>query len=330
MGNPAEEAVRICGLPPGATEVVAALGQADRLVGISHECDWPAAIRPKPVVVRPRFQSGRLPSRELDHRVSATVAAGHRLYELDEAAFLSGRPTVVLTQDLCDVCAVTPDQLGHALAALPSPPRLLHLHATRLGDVAHDVIRIGAGIGRLTEGLALAASLRAELRAVESQLAAQKEKADVRPRVACVEWLDPPYIAGHWVPDMVACAGGVDALGLPGSPSRRTTWGEIAEADPDILVLMPCGYTVAQTLTEMATLATPPEWNGLRAVREGRVFAVDASAHFSRPGPRLIRGVRVLAAICHPHLGEALPREDAAPASLGAVGKGPSRTSICS
>ena len=328
MERAAEYPVRICSLLPGATEVVAALGRSDCLVGISHECDWPASIRDKPVVVRPRFQSGLLSSRELDRQVSAAVTAGRRLYELDAAALHAGDPTVVLTQDLCDVCAVMPDQLQQALAGLPSAPRVLSLHPTRLTDVIGDIARIGAAIGRPTEGQQLADALQAELSHIRSQLQSLSSAAPAKPRVACVEWLDPPYIGGHWVPDMVACAGAVDALGEAGMPSRRTSWRDIADADPDVIVLMPCGYSVAQTLAEMASLPPPAGWEALAAVRKGRVYAVDAAAHFSRPGPRLIQGVRILAALCHPTLGWPLAPEEAAPVSFGAIGSGISHTSV--
>ncbi len=313
MGSPAEETIRICSLLPGATEVVAALGRADRLVGTSHECDWPPEVQGTAIVVRSRLQRNGLSSREVDRRVSETLAAGHRLYELDEAAFVAGNPTVILTQDLCSVCAVTSDQLTHAIAALPSPPSVLSFHASGLEDVLQDVVRIGQAIGRPNEGKNLAAALRADLRTIEVEGEAARNVESGPPRVACVEWLDPLYVAGHWVPEMIARAGGVDALGAAGAPSRRTTWKEITEADPDILLLMPCGYTVSHTLAELSTLPAPPEWDGLRAVRSGRVFALNASAHFSRPGPRLIQGVRILAALCHSHYPASLQPGDAAP-----------------
>ncbi len=322
MERSAGEPVRICSLLPGATEVVAALGRADCLVGISHECDWPTSIRDRPIVVRPRFQSGLLSSRELDRQVSAAVAAGRRLYELDAAAVHAGDPTVVLTQDLCDVCAVTPDQLQQALAGLSSSPRVLSLHPTRLHDVIGDIAKIAVAIGRPTEGQQLADALQRELGQIRSQLQSLASAAPANPRVACVEWLDPPYIGGHWVPDMVACAGAVDALGEAGMPSRRTSWQDIADADPDLIVLMPCGYSVAQTRAEMTSLPPPPGWKDLAAVRNGRVYAVDAAAHFSRPGPRLIHGVRVLAALCHPTLGWPLSPEEAMPVAFGAISSG--------
>lgn len=317
MGSAAEEKIRICSLLPGATEVVAALGSADRLVGISHECDWPPEVQGIPIVVRPRFQQKGLSSREMDRQVSAALAAGHRLYELDETALLAGRPTVILTQDLCSVCAVTPDQLARAIAALPSPPSVLNLHATSLDDVVEDVARIGQAIGRPHEGEGLAASLRTDLQTAERTVEAARSTECRPPRAACVEWLDPPYVAGHWVPEMVAKAGGVDALGATGSPSRRATWKEIADADPDILLLMPCGYTVDHILGELSRLPAPPEWDRLRAVRNGQVFAVNASAYFSRPGPRLIQGVRILASLCHPQGRASLRPGDAAPVAWG-------------
>lgn len=290
--------MRICSLLPGATEVVAALGRAKHLVGISHECDYPPEIRTKPVLVRATVDAERLSSAEIDRHVRANLQAGRPLYELDETLLVRVRPQLVIAQDLCHVCAVTPAQLNRALHALPSTPRVLSLSPSTLDDVLADIERIGDAIGRAHEAAVLVEHLRGRLAAVLLQVA----HADTRPRVVCLEWLDPLYVAGHWVPEMVAYAGGVDALGTAGSPSVPVTWEQVLAARPDVLVLMPCGFSIARAKQELDRLTTRPEWKELPAVKHGRVFLVNAPAYFNRPGPRVIDGIEILASCLYPSL----------------------------
>lgn len=299
--------MRICSLLPGATEVVAALGLAERLVGVSHECDDPPSVRHLPVLVRPLVAPDGSSSGDIDRRIKIAVAAGQPLYELDEDAFRRARPDVVLTQDLCHVCAVTPDQLARAVRTLAPPPAIVALHAATLHEVLTDVERIAEALGRRDEGRALVQALRARLCAVAAGAAGAR-----RPRVACLEWLDPPYVAGHWVPDMVQTAGGDDVLGVGGAPSRETTWQEVAAADPDVVILMPCGYRVENILQEWA--ARGRTGGGHPLPGRGRAwFAVDAASYFSRPGPRLVDGVELLADILHPQAGRPLHPARAVP-----------------
>ncbi|HJU04567.1 MAG TPA: cobalamin-binding protein [Nitrospiraceae bacterium] len=296
--------MKICSLLPGATEVVAALGLTNDLFGISHECDYPPDVRHKPVMVRATIDFESTASREIDQQVRTAAHQGRSLYALDEALFRRVQPDLVIAQDLCHVCAVTPDQLQQALRALPSPSETLALNPTRLDHVLVDIARIGAATGKESEAQALIASLRRRLGLIREHVA----RAARRPRVACLEWLDPLFAAGHWVPDMVAWAGGHDVLGAEGAPSERITWERLVSADPEIIVLMPCGFSIARTLHELSSLVSHSEWGRLPAVRNQRVFAVEAGAFFSRPGPRLIDGVALLAALCHPLVfGEAAP-----------------------
>lgn len=290
--------MRICSLLPGATEVVVALWNTKHLVGISHECDYPPEVRTKPVLVRTVIDTSILSSREIDRQVRAKMKAGLPLYELDETLLARVRPHLVITQDLCHACAITPSQLAEALRALPSPPRVLSLNPSTLEDVIADVERIGEAIGRWQEAAAFVEQLRARLQAVLIQVA----HADRHPRVACIEWLDPLYAAGHWVPDMVACAGGVDVLGTAGAPSAPITWKRLRAAKPDVLVIMPCGFPIARTRREIARLTKQPGWKTLPAVKTGRVFLVDGPAYFNRPGPRVIDGIELLASCLHPTL----------------------------
>jgi iron complex transport system substrate-binding protein len=289
--------MRICSLLPGATEVVAMLGRTRHLVGISHECDHPPEIKGKPVMIRATMEAG-LSSPEIDNRVRATLQAGRPLYELDETMLVRVRPDLVIAQTLCDVCAITPSQLTRSLRVLSSPPRVLSLGPSTLDDVLADIGRIGEAIGRSLEAANLVSQLRARLEAVLLQVA----HAEKHPRVACLEWLDPLFAAGHWVPEMVACAGGVDVLGKPGSPSKQIAWKQVREAKPDVLVIMPCGFPIARTKQEMGRLTTRAGWKKLPAVKNGAVFLVDGSSYFNRPGPRLIDGIEILAPCFHPSL----------------------------
>jgi len=288
--------MRICSLVPGATEVVAALGLEDYLIGISHECDFPPSLARVPVMVRARVESGTLSSAQIDAQVGTLLSTGEGLYELDEPGLLAAKPDLLITQDLCDVCAITPSHLAKVLRNLSPPPRMVTLNPRRLDDILRDIATLGAALEREAAGVDLAARLRSRLDAVRKTVSADS----ARPKVACIEWLAPLYTAGHWVPDMVEAAGGIDVLAKAGTTSRTLDWDTLAAAEPDVIVLMPCGFTIPRTRTEVATLTDHPRWKSLPAVRRGDVYLVDALSYFSRPGPRLIDGVEQLAAIFHP------------------------------
>lgn len=288
--------MNICSLVPGATEVVAALGLQDRLVGISHECDTPQTLSHVPVMVRGRIDSHALSSAQIDARVGEWLSGGSGLYELDEARLLAAKPDLLITQDLCDVCAITPTQLARVVQTLSPPPRMVTLNPHRLDDVLRDIETLGGAMEREEAGRQLAAALRRRLDAVRTTVGAEPS----RPKVACLEWLSPLYSAGHWVPDMVAAAGGIDVLATAGAPSRTIEWEALAACAPDVIVLMPCGFTVARTKAELTAVTEHPAWPHLPAVQRGEVYLVDALSHFSRPGPRLVDGVEQLAAILHP------------------------------
>jgi iron complex transport system substrate-binding protein len=288
--------MRICSLLPSATEVIAALGLRDELVGISYECDYPPSVRGVPIMVEPMIPPHGLTSAEIDQQVGQLVASGQRLYRLKDHLLRDAHPDLVLSQDLCRVCAVTPDQLRDALRSMLQQPTILTLNPGSVHDVIDDVIRIGDAAGRSAEGHRLARQLRDRLNAIRTRV----QNLSHRPRVACIEWLSPLYAAGHWVPEMVQLAGGHDILAQPGSPSRIVTWDEILAETPDMLIVMPCGFSVEQTHTELLQLMQQPgQWRLSPALAE-RTYLVDASSYFSRPGPRLIDGIELLAAILHP------------------------------
>ncbi len=289
--------MRICSLLPSATEIAYAIGLGDSILGVSHECDFPAEAATKPSLLRPRVDP-QAPPAEIDRQVSEIIARGESIYAVDAELLASLSPDLILTQDLCHVCAASPDDLATALTRFPKPPRVLSLTPRSLREVWDDVRRVGEATGHCAEAEALAAELEERV----ARIAAKASGADSRPRVVCLEWLDPYYVGGHWIPEMVYKAGGEDVLGRLREPSFRVSGEQIIEARPDVIVVMPCGYNLARAASELRIEALPRGSEMLPAVREHRVFAVDANAYFSRPGPRLADGVALLAHLFHPHL----------------------------
>ena len=284
--------MRIVSLVPNATEILFALGAGDSVVGVSHECDFPEEARRRPTLTGSALAPGMAPA-AVDAAVSAQLASGRSLYTLDEERIAALAPDLIFTQELCPVCAVSTAQVDAAVAPLARCPELVSLDPQRLEDVLADVLHVGGRIGREAEARALVDELRARLERVESST-----RGRTRPTVVALEWLDPPFLGGHWVPQMVAIAGGRDPFAVaPGERSRRASWEEVAAADPDWIVAMPCGVDRAGAAAEVAKLAGDPLWASLRAVRAGRVAAVDANGCFSRPGPRLVDGIETLATL---------------------------------
>lgn len=287
-------AARIASLLPSATEIVAALGLADRLVGVTHECDTPPEVRALPKLTRSLLPPV-LSSREIDRAVAASLRGdAHTVYELDSALLQALEPDVVLTQALCDVCAVPYAAVEGAVCTMPRAARVVSLDPENLVGIFACIEQAAAALGVPERGEGLAGRLRGELARIR---AAAARRAGERPTVFLCEWLDPLFCGGHWVPEMVESAGGRDVFGRAGEPSRRVAWEELAAADPDVIVLSPCGFSAEETMRRFPEFAgAHPGWQQLRAVREGRLFAVDANGYFSRPGPRVVEGVRILAA----------------------------------
>jgi iron complex transport system substrate-binding protein len=289
--------MRICSLLPSATEILYALGLGDSVVGVTHECDFPAAAAKKPALIRPRVDP-HAPSDEIDREVRELVERGESIYAVDAELLRSLEPDLIVTQDLCHVCAASPDDLATALTRLPKKPRVLALTPHSLADVWADILRTGEATQRRREAQALALTLEQKVAAIAAKVA----RSGSRPRVLCLEWLDPYYVGGHWVPEMVASAGGEDVLGRAGEPSCRVSAEEIAATAAELIVVMPCGFSVVRAAAEFSAAPLPDGWSNLPAIRDGRVFAVDANSYFSRPGPRLADGVALLAHLCHPDL----------------------------
>jgi iron complex transport system substrate-binding protein len=305
-------AMRIVSLLPGATEILYAIGAGDCVVGVTHECDFPPEAAYKPALIRPRVDATASQG-DIDRQVREIVSRGESLYVVEAERLLSLHPNLIVTQDLCHVCAASPEDLAAVLARLPATavPQVLTFSPHRLADVAQSIRQIGLAAGRANEAQALAKRFEQSVHAVARAVGASAQ----RPRVLCLEWFDPPYVAGHWLPEMVRLAGGRNVLGREGLPSFAVEWRQILDAQPDVIVLMPCGYGLEQNLEAWRSTPLPAGWTGLPAVRSGNVFAVDANAYLSRPGPRLADGLLLLAKLIHPRSASI----DLPPGIIGAV-----------
>jgi iron complex transport system substrate-binding protein len=287
--------MRIVSLLPSATEILFALGLGKEVVGVSHECDFPAEARTKRVVIHSRLPHDSAPA-EIDRLVREYVARGESLYSVDAEALAELGPDLIVTQDLCQVCAASPDDLATTLTRFPVPPEVLCLNPQDLGDVWRDILWVGEDTRRGHEAEDLLEKIGGRLGQLECQL----DGIEHRPSVAILEWLQPFYVAGHWVPEMIEIAGGKDALGKKRTPSFRVSAEDVIDAAPEILLIAQCGYSAQQARDEYSAMTFPEEWSSIPAVRNHRVYALDASGYFSRPGPRLIAGIEALAKILHP------------------------------
>jgi iron complex transport system substrate-binding protein len=285
--------MKICSLLPSGTEILFALGLGDQVAGVSHECDFPPEAKSKTVLIKSRI-SHTQSAAAIDWEVREFLERGESLYSIDFELLRAIQPDIIVTQDLCHVCAATPDDLGAALAHLERQPRVLTLNPHSLADVCSDIHTLGEATGRVEQANAVVDEFERGIANAERSVAGLD-----RPRVLCLEWLDPPYVAGHWVPEMVERAGGIDVLGHAGKPSFRVDWDTALAARPGVIVIMPCGYSLATAEAEFRNTQLPRGWENLPAVRDGRVFVVEASGYFSRPGPRLTAGMAVLAGAIH-------------------------------
>ncbi|SRR6266481_1739950 len=289
--------MRIVSLLPSATEILFALGLDREVVGVSHECDFPAQARTKRVVIHSRLPLDA-PPLEIDRLVREYVSRGESLYSVDAEALGELGPDLIITQDLCRVCAASPDDLATTLAGFPEPPEVLCLNPQDLGDVWRDILWVGEATCRGHEAEALLRKIGTRL----GELERQTQGAEHRPRVAILEWLEPFYVAGHWVPEMIEVAGGKDVLGQERTPSFRVSAQDVIDAAPEILLIAQCGYSAKQARDEYRAMSFPEEWSAIPAVRNSRVYAMEASGYFSRPGPRLMTGIEALAKILHPEV----------------------------
>ena len=291
-------AQRIVSFLPSATEMVCALGLQDKLQGITHECDYPDVVKEKPVVVRSAVPVEEMTEAEIDRAVSDRVASGQSVYQVDEILLQKLAPDLILTQDLCQVCAPSGNEITQALKVLPSAPEILWLTPKNLNGIAENLREIGRATGSVETAEQWIQANFGKLAEIE----AVAQKSRERQRVFCMEWLDPLYCSGHWVPEMVRIAGGIDELAREGTDSIRINWEDVLKWAPEVLIIMPCGCHLDAVLELSAKLASFPGWETLPAVRKQNVYAVDASSYFARPGPRVIAGTELLAHLIHPEL----------------------------
>jgi len=283
--------VRIVSLVPAGTEIAYALGAGGELVAVTHDCDYPAAVRALPRITRSTIAPGS-DSFAIDTQVRAAVERGESTFHLDVAALAAARPDLLLGQTLCEVCAVTVAQLP---ATLVPAPAVVPLDGHSLDGIFADIARVGDALDRTEAATRLVAELRGRIARMKALVAGER-----RPSVVCLEWLAPLFNAGHWVPEQVALAGGEDLLGTPLVPSIDVRWADLAAADPEFLFLLPCGFDAERAVTEARVLTERREWQELRAVRNGNVHVLDGNAYFSRPGPRVVDGIELLASLLHP------------------------------
>lgn len=290
--------MRICSFLPSATEIVYALGLEENLVGVTHECDWPPEAKGKPRVVGSLIKPEDLTSSEIDRVVSENYRAGKSMYIVDRETLVEANPDLILTQELCDVCAVSGNEVVEAVRVLGHEIQIISLEPRTLDGILDTIMIVGEATQRREQAERLVNDLRLRIEAVRSLL---REERD-RPRVFCMEWLDPPYTAGHWIPEMVEIAGGECGFGKTGEPSFRVSWDEILSFAPQVLILMPCGFNIERTLKEIDVLTSNEYWHRIPAVKKGHVYLVDANSYFSKSGPRVVDGLEILARILHPEI----------------------------
>ncbi|MGC2289321.1 MAG: cobalamin-binding protein [Thermoplasmata archaeon] len=288
--------MKIVSFLPAATEMAYALGLGEEVRAVSHECDYPADAKTKPVVVHLAVDLKGLSPREIDERVSRQLHEKGTLYEVDEEILRAAQPDLLMTQNLCQVCAPSGTEVSRALAGLHPPPEVLWMTPRSLDGILENIRDLGSHTGRESEATHLTGALQDGL----ASLRTQTSRGLSRPRVFCMEWADPVFCAGHWVPEMVDAAGGVDGLARRGVDSTRTPWEDVRRWAPEVLVVAPCGYHLPRARAEAALLRELPGWDSIPAVRDGRVFAVDADSYVSRPGPRIAQGAELFAHLFHP------------------------------
>jgi iron complex transport system substrate-binding protein len=290
--------MRIVSLIASSTEIVCALGAGDQLVGRSHECDFPEWVKSLPSVTAPKFPTDGT-SYEIDQRVKAIVQEGLAVYRVDAAALEALRPDVIITQSQCEVCAVSTKDVEAAVCAIVgSRPKIVSLEPNALDDIWRDIARVAEALGIVERGRALIAGLQGRMDAV----GVRARTAGSRPTVACIEWVEPLMAAGNWMPTLVELAGGNNLFGTAGKHSPWMTFDELVARDPEIIIILPCGYDIARASQDLPLLEKRPAWRTLRAVKSGRVFVADGNQYFNRPGPRVVESLEILAELIHPDL----------------------------
>lgn len=286
--------MRICSLLPSATEILFELGLEESIVAVTHECDYPPAALTKPRITASRIHTKHLSSSEIDKMVTANINGGPGLYQLDQKLLESLKPDIIVTQELCTVCAVSYTQVTNAVKIMESDTKVISLEPRNIDGIMETILLLGEITDTDARANEIVQNMKNKTAAIKKITQGLK-----KPTVYCMEWLAPPFAAGHWVPEMVEIAGGIEIIGEKNKPSKKVDWDTIRQADPDYLVLIPCGFNVERTLKEKSVLQEYNSFASLKAVKSGRVFAGDANSFFSRPGPRVVDGIEILLDIIH-------------------------------
>ncbi|HSF27846.1 MAG TPA: cobalamin-binding protein [Nitrosopumilaceae archaeon] len=287
---------RIVSFLPSATEILYELGVGDQLVGVTHECDYPEQAKSKPRVIRSSFDHTKISSKEIDKQISNMMQVGSDIYLLDEQVLKKSSPDLIIGQGLCDVCSPASKEISKAVSILEKKPEVVILDPHNLEDIFSNILQIAKKVGKEEQAQNLISSLRKRIEYVKTR------PVKSRPRALCIEWLDPLFTAGHWVPQMVEIAGGINGISVTGERSRRMKLEEAMNFKPDIIVLMPCGFDINRIRVEYSKLTSDSQWKSIPAVQNNQVFAVDANSYFSKPGPRTVTGIEILAKIIHPEV----------------------------
>lgn len=290
--------MRICSFLPSATEILYELGVGDNVVGVTHECDFPPGASKKTIVVRSAFDASKIGSEEIDKMIVQFVHEGKDIYVVDDQALKNADPDLIVAQGLCEVCSPYVKELDRAMNILNNKPKVIVLDPKDLDEILLSITQVAKEIGKEERGEEVGRMLKNRINKISSTAKDAKNK----PRVLCIEWLDPLFTSGHWVPQIVELAGAVNGVSKRGEPSRRMDWQEALEFDPEIIVLMPCGFDVKRTVKELWRIEKSENWKKFNAFRKKMIYAVDASSYFSRPGPRTVTGLEILAKIIHPDL----------------------------
>ena len=285
---------RIVSFLPSATEVLYQIGAGDQIFGVTHECKFPESAKRKPKVINSSFDPAKMNSKEIDNKIVELMQSGRDIYVIDDRILKEAKPDLIVAQGVCEVCSPFTKEIKRAISILDYKPDVLILDPHDLDDILISIMDVAERVGRIKEGRKLIVSLQNRIDSIRIR---PKEN---KPKVLCIEWIDPFFTAGHWIPQMVEIAGGINGLGSYGKPSYRIDMDEIIKFDPDKIILMPCGFDIDRTLIEFEQAKISNEWKSLPAVQNNEIFAVDAGAYFSKPSPRTITGLEILAKIIHP------------------------------
>jgi len=289
------EPQRIVTFLPSATELIYSLGAEDRLFGVTHECNYPSDAKTKPRVISSVFDPASMSSKQIDDKICQLMSEGKEIYSLNKENLLSAKPDLIISQNICEVCSAHTEHVNMAVEMLEKKPEVYTMDPHDVSEILTSIKDISKIIGKEKEGNGLIDSLSKRLEFVKSKTFEKKQK------VVAIEWVDPFFTSGHWIPEMIEVAGGENLISSEKMPSRKMKLEEIKEANPDIIVVMPCGFDVKRTVNEYKkALAGNPEWNELKAVKENNVYAVDANSYFSKPSLRTVTGIEILASIFHP------------------------------